>query len=138
MKKTKKLSGVCKLFFAVLLMAGMAIGLAVSTAAEDLVWNLLTDTEAGYKTEDRHGSWTQMTEEDGTPYMENYKKGAFFIYDENNILGTYRTFSLEGDFYFNAFPTGVRDAQNYTPEQSPLSFLCWIYEEILSVLFLSK
>jgi hypothetical protein len=38
------------------------------------------------------------------------------------------TFSLEGDFYFNSFPKGYRDGK--TPEESPLSFLCWIYTNI--------
>ncbi|MBO4979758.1 MAG: DNRLRE domain-containing protein [Clostridia bacterium] len=128
MKKTKKMSGLGRLLVTALFMTVVALGLLMSASADDLVWNLLTDTEAGYKVEDRQGSWNRLETEDGTPYVSNYKRGAFFIWDDNNILGTYRTFSLEGDFYFNAFPTGVRDAQNYTPEQSPLSFLCWIYE----------
>ncbi len=127
MKETKKMSSSYKVLITVILMILTTIGCMMTASADDLVWNLLTDSDAGYRVEDRHGSYTLLKEEDGTPYMVNSKKGGLYINDDNNILGTYRTFSLEGDFYFESFPTGVRDAQNYTPEQSPLSFLCWIY-----------
>jgi hypothetical protein len=101
----------------------------LSISADELTWNLLTDAEAGYRIEDRHNLYESGTEDDGTPYMYNTgnKNGALYIYDDNNILGTYRTFSLEGDFYFDAFPEGIRDGQ-YTPEERPLSFLCWVYK----------
>jgi hypothetical protein len=99
----------------------------MTVAADDLEWNLLTDTDAGYRVEDKHNAFDLKTEADGTVYMENKgdKSGALYIYDDNNILGSYRGFTLEGDFYFESFPTGLRDG--HTPEESPLSFLCWVY-----------
>ena len=114
---------------AILLALVMAEG-AMMASAEDFSWNLLTDTEAGYRVEDKHGSYDRKTEADGTVYMQNRgtKSGAVYIHDDNNILGTYRGFTLEGDFYFDSFPTGLRDGQ-YTPEERPLSFLCWIYND---------
>ena len=100
----------------------------MTASAADIQWNLLTDAEAGYRVVDRHTSYNRGTEADGTVYMQNVgtKSGALYIYDDNNILGTYRSFTLEGDFYFDAFPEGLRD-NTYTPEERPLSFLCWIY-----------
>jgi hypothetical protein len=126
--KTKTLF---KLLISVMLLAALAVGCMISVSADDLVWNLLTDTEAGYRVEDYHKKFTQITEEDGTILVETKdgKYGAHYIYDDKNILGTYRTFSLEGDFYFDAFPSGLRENQ-YTPEERPLSFLSWIYEKV--------
>ena len=102
--------------------------LAVSAFAADLEWNLLADTESGYRA-DMHKCWVSGTEEDGTTYLWNAdnKAGAVYIYDDSNILGSYLTFSLEGDFYFDAFPDGLRSGK--TPKESPLSFLCWIYKD---------
>jgi hypothetical protein len=102
---------------------------AMTAFAEDFQWNLLTDTEAGYRVEDKHSAFDRKTEDDGTVYMQNkgVKSGALYIYDDNNILGTYRSFTLEGDFYFDAFPGGPLRDGKYTPEERPLSFLCWIY-----------
>ncbi len=112
-----------------ILVSTLAVGIMTSSAA-DFTWNLLTDTEAGYRVFDMHSAYDRKTEADGTVYMENRgdKCGALYIYDDNNILGTYRGFTLEGDFYFDSFPTGLRDGQ-YTPEERPLSFLCWIYND---------
>ena len=114
----------------IVMIAVFAAVSAVTASADDLEWNLLTDTDAGYRVEDRHHSYERKVDENGTVYMQNvnYKSGAVYIYDDDNILGTYRGFTLEGDFYFDAFPTGLRDG--YTPEESPLSFLCWVYNDI--------
>ena len=117
-----------RLFLAVLLCLLAVTLLAVSASADDLEWNLLTDTEAGYRV-DMHKCWVSGTEEEGTTYLWNAdnKAGAVYIYDDSNILGSYLTFSLEGDFYFDAFPDGLRSGK--TPKESPLSFLCWIYKD---------
>ena len=129
-------SRIGKLLVAVLLLALMAVGLMVTASAADLEWNLLTDTDAGYRIDDRRSIWKSGTEEDGTPYMyydrHSNKGGALYIYDDQNIFGSYLSFSLEGDFYFESFPEGIRKSgsNEYTPEQRPLSFLCWIYKEV--------
>ena len=119
-----------RIVFFTLLIAVLAVITVMGTmtvAADDLEWNLLTDTDAGYRVEDKHNAFDLKTEADGTVYMENKgnKSGALYIYDDNNILGSYRGFTLEGDFYFESFPTGLRDGS--TPDESPLSFLCWVY-----------
>lgn len=108
----------------------IATASAMTVSADDLEWNLLTDTESGYRVEDRHHVYERKVDEDGTVYMQNtnQKSGAVYIYDDENILGSYRGFTLEGDFYFESFPTGLRDGK--TPEESPLSFLCWIYNNV--------
>ncbi len=113
------------LFLLTVMLAGICL---FPTSADEIEWNLLTDKEAGYRIENKHGTWMEDKEADGTPYMYNVdnKSGALYIWDDNNILSTYKTFSLSGDFYFESFPTGLRDGQ-YTPEQRPLSFLCWMY-----------
>ena len=123
------------ILFVLLITLLTVISVTGVSAAEntDFAWNLLTDTEAGYRVEDRHNAYEQKTEADGTIYMQNVdnKSGALYIYDDNNILGTYRAFTLEGDFYFESFPSTppLRD-DKYTPEERPLSFLCWIYSDI--------
>ncbi len=113
-----------------LLVFAMLSGLLLPLSAEEteLEWNLLTDREAGYRVSDESDAWSSYTEEDGTPYRHNdkNKSGSLRIYDDQNLLSTYKTFSLEGDFYFVSFPTGLRDGK-YTPEQKPFSFLCWMY-----------
>jgi hypothetical protein len=118
-----------KIMFTLVLLVLVATCFAVTAFADDLAWNLLTDvTDDGFRKELR-GGWVEGTEEDGTAYVlmeQKAKQNALYIHDDNNILGTYRTFSLEGDFYFYSFPTGLRDGSS-TPEQKPLSFLCWIY-----------
>lgn len=126
-KKTKR-GIVAIIWMIVILTVVLTIG-AVTVSAADLELNLLTDTEERFRVEDKHGAYTRKTEADGTVYMQNTKKGsgALYIYDEKHILGSYSSFSLEGDFYFDSFPTGLRD-QKYTPEEMPLSFLCWIYD----------
>ena len=131
MKFARTMKKVAFWMLTVTLLAATCIGAATTASADDVSWNLLTDTEAGYRVEDRHDSYERKTEADGTVYMENVgdKSGALYIYDDNNILGTYRGFTLEGDFYFEAFPTGLRD-ETYTPEEKPLSFLCWIFNDI--------
>ncbi len=129
MKRTNN-KHISRLLFAVVLVALTLAGLMVSASAADLEWNLLTDTEAGYRVEDMHSKWERGTEEDGTVYMKNTsnKGGALYIYDDQNILGSYLTFSLEGDFYFESFPQGLRDGQ-YTPDEKPISFLSWNYRD---------
>ena len=131
-----RISRIYRLLVAALLLAMVAVGLVVTASADDLEWNLLTDTDAGYRIEDRRSIWKNGVEEDGTPYMyydkHSNKGGALYIYDDGNILGSYLSFSLEGDFYFDSFPEGIRKSGNneYTPEERPLSFLCWIYKDI--------
>ena len=128
MRSKRSITGIIALTVLIIVLAMvLAVG-AVTVSAADLELNLLTDTEEGFRVEDRHGAYQRKTEADGTVYMQNRgtKSGALYIYDDNNILGSYRGFTLEGDFYFDAFPTGLRD-QKYTPEEKPLSFLCWIY-----------
>ena len=123
--KTKKL---LRVIVTLALLAIVATCFMVTAFADDLSWNLLTDADAGYRKELRAG-WKEDTEEDGTVYVQRSGKGnALYIYDDNNILSEYRTFSLEGDFYFGSFPTGLRDGK--TPEEKPLSFLCWIYGDL--------
>ena len=100
--------------------------LMFGASAADLEWNLLTDTEAGYRVFDMHKAYDMGTEADGTPYVKSHKAGGLYIYDDNNILGSYRTFSLEGDFYFSGFPQGLRE-YTYTPDERPISFLSWLY-----------
>ncbi len=131
MKVKKNMRNVPKRLLLALLTVLMVVSVIVPVSAAELEWNLLTDAEAGYRVERMHETWQDGTEEDGTPYLynTNNKSGALYIYDDNNILGNYKTFSLEGDFYFDSFPTGVRDGQ-YSPEQRPLSFLCWQYKDI--------
>ncbi len=131
-----RMSRIGRLFVTALLLALLAVGLMVTASADDLTWNLLTDTDAGYRIEDRRSIWKSGVEEDGTPYMyydrHSNKGGALYIYDDQNILGSYLSFSLEGDFYFDSFPEGIRTSgsNEFTPEQRPLSFLCWIYKDI--------
>ncbi len=130
MKRTNKKT-ILKLLLCVALVTLCLVGCMVSASAADLTWNLLTDAEAGYRVVDFNGNkWVSHTEDDGTPYMQNVENtsGALYIYDDQNILGSYLTFSLEGDFYFDGFPTGLRDNQ-YTPDERPLSFLSWNYRD---------
>ena len=126
----KNKSCILKLFLCVMLMALTLVGLMVSASADDLQWNLLTDAEAGYRIHDSYNVWEQKTDADGTVYMENKdsRSGALYIFDDQNILGSYLTFSLEGDFYFESFPNGVR-TNGATPKESPVSFLCWVYND---------
>lgn len=100
---------------------------AAETATEDVSINLLTDEDSGYRIETRN---FQLGEEaDGTPYVYHSSgAAALYAYDTNNMMGSYLSFSLEGDFYFDAFPEGERDGK--TPEEAPLSFLCWIYTSL--------
>ncbi|MBR4873728.1 MAG: DNRLRE domain-containing protein [Clostridia bacterium] len=130
MRSKRSIRGIVALALLVAVLATVMAVATMTASAEDFVWNLLTDTEAGYRVEDRHGSFDRKTEADGTVYMENrdMKSGALYIHDENNILGSYRAFTLEGDFYFDAFPGGPLRDGKYTPEERPLSFLCWVYK----------
>ncbi len=123
-----------KLLLALMLLAFVMLVSVISASADDLVWNLLTDKDAGYKVQ-KNGHFVETVDEDGNILVHNTdtnKQGSYYIYDENNILGSYRTFSLEGDFYFEAFPSGIRkdgDVES-TPREKPLSFLCWSYKTI--------
>ena len=122
--KTAKTKNVCRLFLVLVLLILTVVGCAISASAADLVWNLLTDKDAGYEVV-KTGAWREE-QDDGTVCLANSDKGALYIYDHQNIMGTYQTFSMEGDFYINAFPTGIRE-EKYTPEDRPLSFICWNY-----------
>ena len=133
-----KMSKMCfggKMLFTLVLVLLVALGCTVSALADELEWNLLTDVDAGYRSFNAHEAFELATEEDGTPYVHNLQKGtagAYYIYDDQNILGAYRTFSLEGDFYFDALPHGFRTdgAKPLTPSEAPLSFLCWGYSNV--------
>ena len=129
MKQTSK-RRIFGVLLSLMLVAVTLVALTVSVSADDLQWNLLTDTEAGYRIHDSYNVWEQKTDADGTVYMENKdsRSGALYIYDDQNILGSYLTFSLEGDFYFESFPHGER-SNGATPKTSPVSFLCWVYND---------
>lgn len=123
MKKTRwiKLLAVTAL---VMLMTVLGV---ISASADDLVMDLLHDELAGFRLEDTNGGvWQEKTDADGSVYLYNAngRRGALNIYDEQNILGTYQTFSVEGDFYFESFAGGLRE-EKYTAEEKPLSFICW-------------
>jgi len=124
--KTAKSARALRLLFTLALLALLVIGCAVTASADDLVWDLLRDQDAGYEV--NRGSWVEETDRDGSTYLQNAGNSGIYIYDTKNILGTYQTFSMEGDFYFEAFPTGIREGK-YTPEDRPLSFICWIYND---------
>ncbi len=132
MKRTNNKRRISRLLVCAVLAGIALVGLAVSASAADLEWNLLTDTEAGYRVYDMHKNWVSGTDEDGTVFMQNAdsKASALYIYDDRNILGSYLTFSLEGDFYFDAFPDGIRSGK--TPKESPMSFLTWIYKDVVT------
>ncbi len=136
MMKATKSAKALKLLLAVALLAILALGCMLTASADDLAWNLLTDVDAGYtvidineKPDSRGKVWREAEDEFG-PYIYNAngRMGALQINDEQNIFGSYQTFSVEGDFYFDAFPTGIRDGK-YAPEDRPLSFICWIYND---------
>ncbi|MBO4979172.1 MAG: DNRLRE domain-containing protein [Clostridia bacterium] len=123
-----------RLLLVALLMAASLLACMLAASAEDLEWNLLTDTDSGYRIRHAHTPYKSGTEADGTPYMynQNGKPNGMYIYDDQNILGSFSTFSLEGDFYFDSFPTGTRPERDavHTPKTRPLSFLCWLYNDI--------
>ena len=132
MKQTNNKRRLFKLVLLVSLVALTLVGAMISASAADLSWNLLTDAEAGYVVENRNNRWTAGVDENGVPQMTlsgSSQNGVLYIHDEQNILGSYLTFSLEGDFYFESFPQGIREGK-YTPEERPLSFLCWNYKDI--------
>ena len=106
--RTKTSVRLCLLALVLVTLTLTVCAVTMSASAADLEWNLLTDTEAGYRVFDMHGAYDEGTEEDGTPYVKSNKAGGLYIYDDSNILGSYRTFSLEGDFYFTGFPQGLR------------------------------
>ncbi len=121
-----------KRFALFLFVAVLMLFCTVVASADDLEWNLLTDKDAGYEATNEGGNFTEAYEDDGTIYVHNLdsqRAGAYYVYDDNNILGTYRSFSLEGDFYFEALPYGERNdgGTPLTPGESPLSFLAWCY-----------
>ena len=122
-----------KLLGIALVLIVLALSCTLAASAEDLTWNLLTDKDAGYVATNAGGNFTMATEEDGTVYVHNFdtgRAGAYYVYDDNNLLGEYRSFSLEGDFYFAALPSGLRTDQNpaVTANEMPLSFLAWCYK----------
>ncbi len=132
MEKVRK-TRIGKSLVFLLALATVCLSCALAASAEDLTWNLLTDKDAGYTAVNEGGNFTQASEEDGTLYVHNsdsHRAGAYYVYDYGNILGEYRSFSLEGDFYFEALPSGLRMDQNppTTPNEMPLSFLAWCYK----------
>ncbi len=137
MMKATNAARVVRLLMATFLVAIALLGCMLTASADDLTWNLLTDVDAGYtvvdineKPDERGKVWREESDDFG-PYIYNAngRMGALQINDEQNIFGSYQTFSVEGDFYFDAFPTGMRDGK-YTPEDRPLSFICWIYNDL--------
>ena len=111
--------------FALLLVTVMLCGV-LAASAEELYWQpAIGDSNENYRVTTTN--FSTKTDADGTYlYNTNSSKGAsFFVYDEKGQLGTYDTFSMGGDFYFGSFPSGLRDGK-YTPEQRPVSFLCWM------------
>ena len=124
-----------KLLLIAALMALLVIGCVLSASAEELSWNLLSETNSGY-TIDNYSVYKRGQEAGGTPYLynENSAHGALYIFDKQNIMGGYVSFSLEGDFYFESFPTGIRlssdKTKEFTPKTEPLSFLSWLYRDI--------
>ena len=134
--KATNAARVVRLLMATLLVAIALLGCMLTASADDLTWNLLTDVDAGYtvidineKPDERGKVWREESDEFG-PYIYNAngRMGALQINDEQNIFGSYQTFSVEGDFYFESFPTGIRDGK-YTPEDRPLSFIAWLYND---------
>lgn len=135
MKNTRTMPRTLRLLLTLVLVALTAVACLVTASAEDLEWNLLTDVDAGYQALNAHGVFEEVYEEDGTIYVHNTavnRGGAYYIYDDNNILGTYRSFSLEGDFYFESLPSGTRKDGDLvrTPKEAKLSFLCWGYKSV--------
>ncbi|MBO4980179.1 MAG: hypothetical protein J6D16_07210 [Clostridia bacterium] len=127
MNARKTFWSVCGRIWIVALLVLLFVGCAAVASAEDISIDLLSDTDGGYRTEKR--SFQIGTEEDGTVYAYNSgDAAAFYAFDDDNIMGSYTSFSLEGDFCFSAFPDGLRDGK--TPQESPLSFLCWIYTNL--------
>ena len=136
MKHTKRMSG-CKLLLVAMLVVLTVIGCMISAAAEstDIVFNLLTDKDAGFTASNDHGRFEEAVDENGEIYVHNHNAsdgmfGSYRVHDYNNVFGSYRTFSLEGEFYFDALPSGLRvdSAGEKTVDQSPLSFICWEYK----------
>ena len=137
MKKTRRMSHSGKLMLTLLLLLVTFIGCMATASADELEWNLLTDKDAGYEAVNEGGNFTEAQEDDGTVYVHNLdsqRAGAYYVYDDSNILGTYRSFSLEGDFYFDSLPYGERTdgGTPLTPNDSPLSFLAWCYKNVES------
>ncbi len=133
MRRTDKRGYILKSLVCAALAVFAWIGTVISTSAEDLTWNLLTDEEAGYHLQDSYSAWETVTEADGTVYMQTKsgKRGPVLAYDDQNVLGSYSAFSMEGDFYFHSFPSGVK-ADGSTPKESSLSFLCWGYNDAMT------
>ena len=115
-----------KLLVCAALVAATLVGFMVTASATELEWNVLTEKDAAYNVRDAHNAWVSYTEEDGTVYIKNTRNshGALYVDDKNNVLGTYKTFSMEGDFYFESFPGGPNMASGDT-----LSFLCWAWTD---------
>ncbi len=115
----------------------MTVLLSFAASADDLQWNLLTDKDAGYEVQ-KFGGFSgnvEVIDENGDLCVQNTdtrKNGSYYIYDTSNILGSYRTFSLEGDFYFESFPEGTRKDGDMVrgPKEAPMSFLCWSYKTV--------
>ncbi len=125
----KKMNAKRRALGLLLLMLSVLAILAVSASAAELVWDVMAEEGDGYRLEDKHNKWESATETDGTAYMYNVdsKSGALLVYDEQNVLGGYSSFAVEGDFYFESFPYGTRDGA--TASESPLSFFSWIYAD---------
>jgi hypothetical protein len=111
--------------FTLLLVMVTLCGVLAASAAE-LRWEPTIGASSSEFSVSASGNLLTGTDADGSYIYNasNSKVGALSVIDTNNVLGTYNTFSIEGDFYFSAFPSGLRDNQ-YTPEERPLSFFCW-------------
>ncbi len=127
MKNERMICRALRLLLTVALLALVTVGCMVTVSADEIEWDLLQDKNGDFRL--YSGSFGTNTDENGTLYVENTASSAtIYVYDDNNVMGEYMTFSLECDVYFSAFPTGLRDGK--TPEENPLSFLCWIYTNI--------
>ncbi|MBO4979304.1 MAG: DNRLRE domain-containing protein [Clostridia bacterium] len=126
----KKMNTKKRVLGLLVLMVLALVVLALSVSAAELVWDVMAEEGDGYRLEDKYNKWESATEADGTAYMYNVnsQSGALLVLDENNTLGSYSSFAVEGDFYFDSFPYGTRDGA--TASESPLSFLAWIYTDV--------
>ncbi len=108
---------------ALFLMAVMLCSI-FAVSAEELRWEITLDAVNDDFSIEASSTLLTGTDEDGSYiYNNDSNPGELAVLDTNNLLGTSATFSVEGEFYFDAFPTGLRGTS--TPAESPLSLLCW-------------
>ena len=87
-----------KLFGVAFVLALLVLVCALTAAAEDLTWNLLTDEDAGYVAQNAGGNFTVATEEDGTVYVHNLdtgRAGVYYVYDASGKLLGSKSYHVE-------------------------------------------